>query len=257
MVEGDLEPGTLGHEMDDAAVSKTMDVSAGVLAAVAAWTDGLGSGSGDQPLTAMIYGQTEDVAGPVQLTQSDPVVIVDGAAQQLTTFVLQGGVRWIGGPLSVQLVGAAPLLSARAFGALGDGDVFEPSVFVTTSVPFATPLLAEEELAAYGWETAQLMLAGAVESRTQRLVSAEWHHTSLDDREGAFALVREGGPLEDLVGDVVLVSTGGRSAFVYVAGMTDDMDEDLSLARRAFAALGNLSADRLMVTVGVTHAPAS
>jgi hypothetical protein len=79
----------------------------------------------------------------------------------------------------------------------------------------------------------------------------EWHHTTLDEHEGAFAVAREGGPLEEMVGDVLRVSYGDRSAYVYVVDASDDLDADLSLARRAFIQLANLSEDEVAASVEV------
>lgn len=124
--------------------------------------------------------------------------------------------------------------------------------FLVTSGEQRTPDIPDEELAAYGWNTAQKMLAGPVTGAPLAAATAEWHHTTLDPHEGAFALVRSGGPLEELVGDVIRVSHGGRSLYAYVVDATDDLDADLSLARRAFLALDDLSLDEVSVTVEVT-----
>jgi hypothetical protein len=118
------------------------------------------------------------------------------------------------------------------------------------------PLIPDEELAARGWHSSQLALRGNIESASDRTVTAEWHGTSLDERRGAFALVREGGPLEELVGERVRVTRRSREAYVYIVGSTDDMDEDLSLTRRAWMALADAAEEsidlRLQVVTGAT-----
>jgi hypothetical protein len=133
------------------------------------------------------------------------------------------------------------------------GAAGRPYVYVTTSALTAVPELSDEEWAAYGWNTAQVRLAGqgTVQSGSRRSATVEWHHTTLDEHEGAFAVAREGGPLEEMVGDVLRVSYGDRSAYVYVVDASDDLDADLSLARRAFIQLANLSEDEVAASVEV------
>lgn len=245
-----------------------VDVDAGLLSAYAAWLDGGGSGSGNQPLRALLY--DDDSRALVAI--SDEVVIPDGLPVQIVTFPFSGGTHWKGGRLLAGLWSGPPSGSARvvALGGAATGlltgmpyEVAPPNAglggavsprpygFVTTSGVAVTPDLSDEELAAYGWNTAQLMLAGSVESGSQRATSVEWHHTSLEGHEGSFALVRAGGPLEELVGDVVRVTFGNESVYVYVIDAEDDLDADLSLARRAFMQLANLASDEKQMTLEV------
>jgi hypothetical protein len=88
-------------------------------------------------------------------------------------------------------------------------------------------------------------------------VDVGWHDVGVSPERGATAVVRRGGPLTDLVGEIVRVQrTGGRDALtvspvlVWVLGETDVI-ADFSLARRAFFALAPLSLDRLAVSVEV------
>jgi hypothetical protein len=139
-----------------------------------------------------------------------------------------------------------PLASRPAGSAAGT-----VALFATYFQGWVPPTIPDEELAAYGWLSAQRAF-GAGSAGAAVSGRAEWHDTGLDEREGAFALVREGGPLEGLVGDRVKVEYAGRSCVVYVVDSTDELDDtDLSLARRAWMALTNPSVETIEVQVRV------
>jgi hypothetical protein len=165
------------------------------------------------------------------------------------------GYMWLGTPYNSRVAGG--LVSGMAYSipantsGLGGPFAARPAGFLTTSALVSAPDLPDEELAARGWYSAQAALAGPVVPKTRLAVSVEWHHTAVDDHEGAFALVREGGPLEEMVGDVLLVSYGGRAVYAYVVDASDEMDADLSLARRAFLGLANLATDEQQMTMEV------
>lgn len=109
----------------------------------------------------------------------------------------------------------------------------------------------EEYYASLPFATAQAKLAEtAPNPMTWQLVTCEWHGTRVDPNRGSFAVVRADGPLAGLVGERLRVSFGGREVFVYVVA-TRAIDDDLSLARRAFAALAVLSTETLNVGVEV------
>jgi hypothetical protein len=86
----------------------------------------------------------------------------------------------------------------------------------------------------------QQLLAGAIRSRMPAPIETDWHDTGLHPETGAFALVREDGGLDDLIGEIVKVTYGRRSVFVYVLASAQTVSS-LSLARRAYFALLPLS----------------
>lgn len=97
--------------------------------------------------------------------------------------------------------------------------------------------------------TAQQLLAGVpVRQLAQREVG--WYGTETHATQGAFALVRDGVGLDDLIGEVLRVRAGGREVFVYVMGARG-IPVDIALARRAFLAIGRLSRESIRAVVEV------
>lgn len=90
---------------------------------------------------------------------------------------------------------------------------------------------------------AQEILGTAVIERVPGFTTVGWYDTSVHPESGAFALVREGSTLEELVGEVVRVTrtlqSGTRSVYVYVVAAYG-ITEDLQLYRRAFLQIANL-----------------
>jgi hypothetical protein len=123
------------------------------------------------------------------------------------------------------------------------------NVYATVSAPWSIPEVEDLEIGRLPWEVTQSAFMGAVTDEVE--VVAGWHGTKADPEIGAFALVDENGPLKELVGDVIRVSRGFTSIFLYVNGLAELPEEDLSLTRRAFLALGPLAATDLDVTVGI------
>lgn len=80
------------------------------------------------------------------------------------------------------------------------------------------------------------------------LSSVGWHGTSVEDTEGATAVVPEG--WAGLVGDTLRVRCGSRTALVYVMGVRD-VPVDVSLSRRAFLTLAPLWRTELAAVVEV------
>lgn len=111
--------------------------------------------------------------------------------------------------------------------------------------------MVEEELLIVerAFPEAQRLLAGIPE-RSLGELRIGWHDTVARPETGAAAAVRTGSALEDLVGEVLRVAVGARSAYVYVAGAAD-LATDLSLARRAFLALAPLSTESVTAHVEV------
>jgi hypothetical protein len=106
------------------------------------------------------------------------------------------------------------------------------------------------------WLDAQSALDGIGEGVSDDLRTLAWYGTDFHDERGAFCVVKAGGPLEELIGDRVRLHYGGenddltRSAIVYVFGSAD-IDSDLAVPRRAFAALELLAKDEIEVRVEV------
>lgn len=129
------------------------------------------------------------------------------------------------------------------------------SIFATTSADWV-PLDGTDPaiLARTAWPTAQMLLDSGVLVSPTFDTAATWHGTSVDPNRGAFAVVKAGGPLADLVGERIKVTTVGvrpRSVLVYVFAAVTALDADLSLARRAFSELELLAADDVDVHVEV------
>lgn len=100
-----------------------------------------------------------------------------------------------------------------------------------------------------GWLDSQAALRGVPDVTFRAApTAAGWYDTSVDDHEGAFCLINNGSALEDLVGNVVQVDTDSDTIWVYCLGGAA-LDNDIALARTAFARLGMLSEDELDVVV--------
>lgn len=100
--------------------------------------------------------------------------------------------------------------------------------------------------------TAQQLL-GATGVPAQRLpgrVSVGWHGTEVDPETGSFAVVADDSDYGDLIGDVLSVTSGRRTVFVYVLG-SRGVPQPISLCRRPFLALGLLGNESLRCKVEV------
>lgn len=101
-----------------------------------------------------------------------------------------------------------------------------------------------------GFPDAQLDLAGSALSQWPGIVDVSWYDTAIRPEVGSFAVVRDGGPMGDLVGEILRIVYGERSVFVYCIGASD-VPTDLALARRAFLALDVLNRESISVLVQV------
>lgn len=91
-----------------------------------------------------------------------------------------------------------------------------------------------------------------------RSIEVGWHGTGVYPEDGAVAVVRIGGPLTDLVGEVLRVGREGvpsdLSTPVYVWCMGEaECPADLSLTRRAFLAFAPLSHGRTQCLVEIVE----
>lgn len=112
--------------------------------------------------------------------------------------------------------------------------------------------MIEEELSIIrrAFPEAQRLLEGPPSRVVAAAAAVGWHGTSADPETGAAAVVRSGGPYEDLIGEVLRVSTALTGAYVYVVGRADVVT-DLSLARRAFLAVAPLAEESVTMAVEV------
>lgn len=111
--------------------------------------------------------------------------------------------------------------------------------------------VADELLAALPFPDAQRALMGPPDPREKwSNVPCGWHGTYQDPELGAFAIARVGGPLEDLIGERLLVTYHGRQLAVYCHAV-DDVAEDLSLTAQGFLRLALLATDEIRVKVAV------
>lgn len=138
-------------------------------------------------------------------------------------------------------------------------DTSQLSVFATFITEPSYVGLEEMEIARLPFREAQAIL-GATRGvpTTLRQGVCGWHGdtASGDPETGAFAVVQPGGRFADLVGERLQVALAEgierRHVFVYchnAVRIADD--EELSLTRRAFLALGLLAEDSLKVNVTV------
>lgn len=112
----------------------------------------------------------------------------------------------------------------------------------------------ETHTARRGFPNAQLAFTAAFSRKLSDLVDVGWYDTETHPESGCFALVKEGGALEDLVGEIIGVTRDQPDppapTFVYVIAALPVLD-DLMLARRAFLDLGLLTHETLSCIVGV------
>ena len=113
-------------------------------------------------------------------------------------------------------------------------------------------LLDEPEIldGSRAWATTQELFAGVPDPlRAHFSVTCGWYEPPVGEFEGAFALIREGSPLEEFVGEVIQVDYESRSISVYVTGGSSDIDHDLALYRYAFLKLHPLSDPGITVNI--------
>lgn len=132
-----------------------------------------------------------------------------------------------------------------------------PDTFPATGVWPAPPTLirsgpsgaGEVEILAgrRAFATAQALFAGGPVAPSQRL-GVGWHGTSVNPETGSFAVVQRNAGLDDLIGEIVRITSNGRVVFAYVL---DDADVpvQVSVTRRLFLVLNRLTIDALPADV--------
>lgn len=122
---------------------------------------------------------------------------------------------------------------------------------------YEAPDVDELALSRQPWEVTQRIFAGAPLKATRAVVRAGWHGTILDTEDGAVCVVRDDGPLADLVGQRLRVRrrarSGYRTVYLYVHRAMPfpdaKLDEDVSLPRRPWLALERWAKDGVPVIV--------
>lgn len=99
------------------------------------------------------------------------------------------------------------------------------------------------------FSAAQPLLAGAATGQPFG-VTLGWHDLATDAEVGSFAVVAEGSPYAELVGDRIQVTVGDVSLFAYVVGARS-IDQDFSLWRTTFARVAGLYVEQVDATVQV------
>ena len=133
-------------------------------------------------------------------------------------------------------------------------------MLLETLTAYAPPAGAtDQDLARLPWELSQRAFAGGSSASTRMVARAGWHGPLHDEEQGAVAIARTGGPLEELVGQrlrVITRSAGGEhsvSVLLYnEESWPDDItDEDVSLTLRAWLELASPAASSIEVEVEV------
>ena len=105
--------------------------------------------------------------------------------------------------------------------------------------------------AARSYPNAQAALAGTVDPNQERIrASACWYDTSVSEYAGSFGLVKTGSAIEELVGDIVLVTYGHKSTWLYIVGSAN-LPTDLGIAREPWSRIADLALQSIRVRVEV------
>lgn len=232
--------------------------------------DGQGAGVGDQRLKAIVYATG---AGGALKGAGSEVLVADGAAGAWVDLPFAAPLFLPAGTYQMGMHAGLADKTVRGYGVTGTGtrvasDTYadgQAATFGTTSSANTLPIfasffpawtpddaLSDEYLATLGFQTAQAALGDTAGPVGGSALSGAcgWHGTLLDPHVGPYAVVRSDGPFADRVGERVRVSlpVKHRSVVCYVVSEAD-IEEDISLARRAFLSLAPPSEDELTVTV--------
>jgi hypothetical protein len=196
-------------------------------------------------------------------------ILIDGAIGQAGTtdviyfdgsgFVDAAG-RWV---LAAQGVSATDTYSDGTAATFGTTTaVGAPAVFATYTNAWELPIEEDAHYARYGFSSAQRKLGefGPLRQFPPQVATCGWHGTYLDPEPqgGSFGLVAIDGPLTDYLGERVQLRnpTTGRSVVVYISNEVElDTGAELTISRRAFAALEELSAEDTRVTIQLLAEP--
>lgn len=247
------------------------------VAKLSVYVDGLGSGSETQQvMRGVIYdGTTAKLMG-----YTSEVAVLDGQAGGWVDlpFTTLGGIELPPGlyDFGVHVGGIANIIRFYGDDPSGWGSMFNTDTYADgPASTYGSPSTVTADLSIFGtyfieWEPpeetddyygrlphpeAQAELGEETPAPNPKfLASVGWHHTHLDPEWGAFAIVNEDGPLADLLGERVKVTvrsaTKERSVVAYVHNR-GQVEDDLSLTRRLFFGLAQLSEDNIKATVEV------
>lgn len=105
--------------------------------------------------------------------------------------------------------------------------------------------------AARAYPNAQAALGGTVDPNQRRLrADACWYDTAVSDYAGSFGLARVGSPVEELVGDIVLVTYNHKSTWLYLVGSAN-LPTDLGIAREPWSRIADLALSAIRVRIEV------
>ena len=282
MILGNTHPGAAAVNLaaDRVRVRQVTGDTPTHLSHIAAYLDGHGPNAGHALIRGVVYDATDTL-----LASGDEVTIDTGAPAGWVQFPFSaaGGMLLPVGNLQIGLHIGGVTNCARTFvddpGAGGsrqsndtyaDGTalVLPAPAALTASLPiivslfeaWQAPDVEDLELSRLPWDLTQRVLGATGALRNSRVVAtAGWHATALDPETGAVAIVRTGGPLEDLVGERIRVTrrvgTLERSVAVFVHDELEFPDEllgeDLSLSKAAFLRLAPWNTEALDVVVEV------
>lgn len=114
-------------------------------------------------------------------------------------------------------------------------------------------MITEPEIltARQSFPDAQAALDGVGSPFGNAAFTVGWYGTRVSAERGSFCIVNADGPLAELVGDTVRLRYGpGSTVLAYCVGSAD-LEWDMGVTRRVFAAVELLSVDIISVTLEV------
>jgi hypothetical protein len=254
----------------------------GLLGKLTAYLDGLGSGHGVAKLKAIVYYSSTGSYANQFIGVSDEVQIASGAPAEWVDFRFSqpGGLYLpqaydydfgllVGGTSNV----ARAFTEPNTLGRRNNADVYADG----PSNPFGSAAFQATDLAIYGiavgkyapptigvdeFYYARLPFADAQQKfmetapirKTALPARLTWHGTGVDVERGSFAVVQLNGRFNDWIGERIRITSWQQkglpasSVRCFVHNYAE-LDSDLSVPRRVWAALAPLGMDSLDVTV--------
>lgn len=234
-------------------------------------------GAGAAFVRPVIYSATKPIAvgAETRIEGPSPDAWIDLSMGTDTGTILQPGQYlfgyWVGGSvgtLRIATVAGAGETAVAAYSSSGEPPVIapgasnNPALIAVTFPAWAPPVDVDDiYLGRLAWEASQRAFNDTSGPQRKSLVVARagWHGVNFDPEVGAFAIAREGGPCEELVGRRLRVTRRhgafSRSISVYCYAEkpfpAEVQDEDLSLTRRAFLGISGWEQDTVTVDLEV------